>query len=44
MTKRKNPGILCPEKFGLYDDKWFVVYQRPYGSSVLLKKRNAKKD
>ena len=27
------------EKFGVYDDRWFVVYQRPYGNSVLLKKR-----
>ncbi|MBI4464096.1 MAG: methyltransferase domain-containing protein [Acidobacteria bacterium] len=27
------------EKFGLYDDRYFVVYQRPYGNSVLLKKR-----
>jgi len=26
------------EKFGVYDDRYFVVYQRPYGNSVLLKK------
>ena len=23
-------------KFGVYDDRYFVVYQRPYGNSVLL--------
>lgn len=27
------------QKFGVYDDRYFVVYQRPYGNSVLLKKR-----
>jgi ubiquinone/menaquinone biosynthesis C-methylase UbiE len=27
------------EKYGVFDDKYFVVYQRPYGNSVLLKKR-----
>jgi ubiquinone/menaquinone biosynthesis C-methylase UbiE len=27
------------EKFGVFDDRYFVVYQRPYGNSVLLKKR-----
>ena len=26
------------EKFGVFDDRYFVVYQRPYGNSVLLKK------
>jgi ubiquinone/menaquinone biosynthesis C-methylase UbiE len=29
------------EKYGVFDDKYFVVYQRPYGNSVLLKKRPA---
>ena len=24
------------ERFGVFDDRWFVVYQRPYGNSVLL--------
>ena len=24
------------ERFGVFDNKWFVVYQRPYGNSVLL--------
>lgn len=28
------------QKFGVYDDRYFVVYQRPYGNSVLLKKRS----
>ena len=27
------------EKFGVFDDRYFVVYVRPYGDSVLLKKR-----
>jgi ubiquinone/menaquinone biosynthesis C-methylase UbiE len=26
------------EKYGVFDDRYFVVYQRPYGNSVLLKK------
>jgi precorrin-6B methylase 2 len=25
--------------YGVYDDRYFVVYQRPYGNSVLLKKK-----
>jgi len=29
------------EKYGVFDDKYFVVYQRPYGNSVLLKRRTA---
>jgi ubiquinone/menaquinone biosynthesis C-methylase UbiE len=29
------------ERFGVFDDRWFVSYQRPYGNSVLLKKRDA---
>jgi ubiquinone/menaquinone biosynthesis C-methylase UbiE len=28
------------EKYAVFDDKYFVVYQRPYGNSVLLKKRS----
>ena len=32
------------EKFAVFDDRYFVVYQRPYGNSVLLKKREAKRD
>jgi hypothetical protein len=30
--------------FAVFDDRYFAVYQRPYGKSVLLKKRAAKKD
>jgi ubiquinone/menaquinone biosynthesis C-methylase UbiE len=29
------------ENFGVYPDKYFVVYQRPYGNSMLLKKGGA---
>jgi ubiquinone/menaquinone biosynthesis C-methylase UbiE len=29
-------GFYPAEKFGVFDDKWFVAYQRPYGESVLL--------
>jgi hypothetical protein len=32
-------GFYPAERFGLFDDKWFVSYQRPYGDSVLLKKK-----
>jgi ubiquinone/menaquinone biosynthesis C-methylase UbiE len=32
------------EHFSVFDDRYFVSYQRPYGNSVLLKKREAKKD
>ena len=32
------------EHFSVFDDRYFVVYQRPYGNSVLLKKREEKKD
>jgi ubiquinone/menaquinone biosynthesis C-methylase UbiE len=32
------------QHFAVFDDRYFVVYQRPYGKSVLLKKRSAKKD
>ncbi len=28
------------QKFGVYDDRYFVVYQRPYGNSVLLQDRD----
>jgi ubiquinone/menaquinone biosynthesis C-methylase UbiE len=31
------------EHFGIFDDRYFVSYQRPYGNSVLLKKGPAKK-
>lgn len=31
-------GFYPAEKFGIYDDRYFVSYQRPYGNSVLLKK------
>ena len=32
------------EHFGIFDDRYFVVYQRPYGDSVLLKPREAPRD
>jgi len=32
------------EHFGTFDDRYFVVYQRPYGNSVLLKPREAPRD
>ena len=32
------------QHFAVFDDRYFVVYQRPYGDSVLLKKRVVKKD
>ncbi|HCS49272.1 MAG TPA: hypothetical protein DIW61_13865 [Candidatus Aminicenantes bacterium] len=32
------------EKFGVFDDRYFVSYQRPYGNSVLLKKREPIRD
>lgn len=32
------------EHFGIFDDRYFVVYQRPYGNSVLLKPREAARD
>jgi ubiquinone/menaquinone biosynthesis C-methylase UbiE len=32
------------EKFAVFDDRYFVSYQRPYGNSVLLKKRPMKRD
>jgi ubiquinone/menaquinone biosynthesis C-methylase UbiE len=35
-------GFYPAQHFGLYDDRYFVVYQRPYGNSVLLKKHQPK--
>jgi ubiquinone/menaquinone biosynthesis C-methylase UbiE len=32
------------ETFAVFDDRYFVSYQRPYGNSVLLKKREVKRD
>ena len=32
------------ETFAVFDDRYFVSYQRPYGDSVLLKKTEGKKD
>ena len=32
------------EKFAVFDDRYFVSYQRPYGNSILLKKREKKSD
>ena len=32
------------EKFAVFDDRYFVVYQRPAGNSVLLKKREVRRD
>jgi len=32
------------EKFAVFDDRYFVSYQRPYGNSVLLKKAPSKRD
>jgi hypothetical protein len=32
------------EKFGIFDDRYFVSYQRPYGNSVLLQKRQGNRD
>lgn len=36
-------GFYPAEKFGVYDDRYFVSYQRPYGNSVLLKKHPVNK-
>ncbi len=35
-------GFYPVEKFGVFDDKWFVAYQRPYGDSKLLQNRDAR--
>jgi ubiquinone/menaquinone biosynthesis C-methylase UbiE len=32
------------EKFGLFDDRYFVSYQRPYGNSVLLQKKQGNRN
>ena len=32
------------EKFGIFDDRYFVSYQRPYGNSVLLQKKQGNRD
>jgi ubiquinone/menaquinone biosynthesis C-methylase UbiE len=32
------------ETFAVFDDRYFVSYQRPYGNSVLLKKKEVKRD
>lgn len=32
------------EKFAVFDDRYFVSYQRPYGNSVLLKRAPLKRD
>ncbi len=32
------------EHFAVFDDRYFVSYQRPYGNSVLLKKKDAPAD
>jgi len=37
-------GFYPAEQFSVFDDRYFVAYQRPYGKSVLLKKHSAKKD
>jgi ubiquinone/menaquinone biosynthesis C-methylase UbiE len=37
-------GFYPAEQFSIFDDRYFVAYQRPYGKSVLLKKHTAKKD
>lgn len=34
-------GFYPAQHFAVYDSKYFVVYQRPYGKSVLLKKHTA---
>ncbi|HZT31224.1 MAG TPA: methyltransferase domain-containing protein [Bryobacteraceae bacterium] len=36
-------GFYPAQHFAVFDDRYFVVYQRPYGNSVLLKKGAAKK-
>jgi ubiquinone/menaquinone biosynthesis C-methylase UbiE len=32
------------EKFGIFDDRYFVSYQRPYGNSVLLQKKQGNRN
>ncbi|MBS1855803.1 MAG: methyltransferase domain-containing protein [Acidobacteria bacterium] len=35
-------GFYPAQQFAVFDDRYFVAYQRPYGNSVLLKKHAAK--
>jgi ubiquinone/menaquinone biosynthesis C-methylase UbiE len=35
-------GFYPAEKFDVFDDRYFVSYQRPYGNSVLLKHKSDK--
>lgn len=35
-------GFYPAQQFGIFPSKYFVVYQRPYGNSVLLKRHTAK--
>ena len=37
-------GFYPAQQFAVFDDKYFVSYQRPYGNSVLLKKHAAKRE
>ena len=37
-------GFYPAQQFAVFDDRYFVAYQRPYGNSVLLKKHPAKRD
>ncbi|HTX34446.1 MAG TPA: methyltransferase domain-containing protein [Bryobacteraceae bacterium] len=37
-------GFYPAETFDIYDSKYFVAYQRPYGNSVLLKRHTARKN
>lgn len=37
-------GFYPAQHFAVFDDRYFVTYQRPYGKSVLLKKGAAKKN
>jgi ubiquinone/menaquinone biosynthesis C-methylase UbiE len=37
-------GFYPAEEFPVFDDRYFVSYQRPYGKSVLLKKHSTKQD
>src|SRR5579872_6165683 len=37
-------GFYPAQHFAVFDDRYFAVYQRPYGKSVLLKKHEGKRD
>ena len=37
-------GFYPAQHFAVFDDRYFVAYQRPYGNSVLLKKHSEKKN